>query len=118
MSNLIFLLLLTPAAAQPCDKAQELRAGVAAPCTGILLGLPMAKAAANCRRVELPKCEAVAIRNAHRCAAEKNGLIIKLTAAESALNSIEPEGWWERPLLASSSLAVGLVVGFLVAGAL
>jgi hypothetical protein len=119
MISFVFFVLLTPEAAlNPCTEAQQIRTGVESPCTGILIGLTMAKAAANCKRVELPKCEAVAMKNARRCQTEKNALIVQLAATESALSRIEPEAWWERPLLASGSMAVGLVIGFLIAGAL
>ena len=119
MISFVFFVLLTPdAVLNPCTNASQIRAGVEAPCTGILIGLPMAKAAASCRQVELPRCEAVAIKSAQRCAVERDALDIRLVAAESALTRIKPEAWWERPLLASGSMAVGLVIGFLIAGAL
>jgi len=104
---LVLLGLQSPAAATPCEKAAVVRAGVRAPCSGLVVPEQDARRALGCLSVALPRCEADLALCAAEAAANAKGAREMLGACndhrdaltsqlESCL-SVPARAWWDQP---------------------
>ncbi len=96
-----------------CVNASPIDQGQAARCSGILLGLEQARAAAQCKAVDLPRCESDGLRDREVCTAKLDGLGAKLAAAKIA--AVEPPPWWRLPLVAGGATVGGALLGWVAA---
>ena len=104
---LLLLFAQHPAAASPCERSVVVRAGVLAPCSGLVVPEQDARRALGCLSVGLPRSEAdLALCTAEAAAQAKGARAVlsacndhrgALSAQLQSCLSVEPRAWWDQP---------------------